>query len=327
MFRTDLAVPLLLAAALLGSEAWAATGLEWQWEGVEHRFYIQAQVRPSELMWFRAENNREVRVAEFRVNLSTTCRPERLVGKRGWELRCDLDDFGIAAAPVASEQGLLLPILDELDDKFTGAWLQVVFTRDGRVKNVDLEGVDKSNRRISQIHESMRLVLVRAFAGLDLQLPKNGDDKGKGSWKQKAALAMGFPSDLGTMGSAEIIHEITATDGDVVELSSTGRGVLGSGEMVEVAGQERPKNLYDMSLSGTARFDVGRGLLLSREYLVEGNPTASSMMADGWAGIPYVQAVQVSWVEPGVDLPVVGDNQELDAVAHPHAHIRPGQVE
>jgi len=188
----------------------------------------------------------------------------------------------------------------------------VAFGRDGRLRNVDLEGVEARDRRTSEIREAMRLVMTRVYAPLDLQLPKNGDDKDRGAWKQGSSVVLEFPSDVGSMGSAKVRHTIVATEGSVVTIETTGRGTLGSGQMVEVApGQERPANLFEMSLAGRARFDTARGLLIDRDYTAEGTPTASSLTSDGREGYPYVQVAHLELIEEGTEPPPLGANQEI----------------
>ncbi len=307
-------VAALLLCAVLPSHARATEGLEWKLEDGSVRYHLQAQVRLSEMLWFRSERNDNARVAEFRVDVLTSCKPSQ-AQKKGWELRCDIVAVGLQAAPLPQDAGKMGPIAEEMAQSLTGTWVQVDFRRDGTLKNLHLEGIESENRRVSQIHEILRLVLVRAFAGLDLKLPKKGSDGGKGSWKQKTSLSMGFMSDQGTLGSSATTHEITATEGSVVEITSQGQGTLGSGEMILINGQERPRNLYDVVFQGVARFDTARGLLVYREYIVDARPTASALLAEGTEGVHYVQAVRVQLVEEGQDAPAVTESGEYDFLA------------
>lgn len=301
-------MPTLLIALL--TSAWGTTGLAWQWDGPQ-TWVVQTQLRIPSEFWLQAERNLQVRVAEVRTNAVLDCAPERTLGKRGWEIRCDVRDFGIQAAPESTDHGLL-EILDELDGRLTGqAWVEVVMTADGRVRSVDLEGVDKSNRRLQEIHESLRLLLTRSMAGFDLRLPRKGDDKDAGEWEQGAPLAMGLLTSQGTMGSARITHTLTPGEAGVVEIASAGRGVLGSGETIAVNGNERPRDLFDMSLEGTATFDTAHGRLLRREVVVHGQPTASSVSAEGTPGVASSQAIVLTWVAPGTELDPIGPNAVL----------------
>ncbi|MBW1878085.1 MAG: hypothetical protein JRJ84_06975 [Deltaproteobacteria bacterium] len=311
-----LAVRLARALVLVGAlstsgRAGAVTGLEWQLGEQPVRYLITARVQLPELMWFNAEVNVETRVSEFQVDLVTRCISAGEAGKKGWQLICAIEDIALRAAPAASESGRTLLVLDEWDEKLLGATVQLLFNRDGRLRNVDLEGVEASDRRTSQIRETMRLVMTRVYAPLDLQLPKNGDDRDRGTWKQGSSVVLEFPSDVGSMGAAVVRHTVLAVEASVVTIETTGRGTLGSGEMVQVAGQERPANLFEMSLAGRARFDTARGVLLDRDYVVEGRPTASSVSAEGREGYPYVQVAHLELVGEGVEPPPLGANQEI----------------
>jgi hypothetical protein len=294
--------------ALLGGSATAhaTTGLVWQWPEEGRQYSIQAEVHVAEAFWMRSEFNLDIRVTEFRFFAVTTCKPAANIGKSAWELQCTLDDVAVSAAPASANEAqreALQGVLDEWDKKYTGAFVQMSFKNDGRVRQLDLEGVKKGNRRLNEIHEAMRLVAARGFSGFDLQLPKKGDDKGKGQWKQNSPLTMKFPSDKGTMGSADVVYEVESEKAGLVKIVSSGRGTLGSGEMIVVGDVEQPKNLYKMTLGGQAVFDTTSGLLKVHEFMTEGTPTASSELGDGFAPLKYVQALrlaEVSGVAPSV---------------------------
>lgn len=303
---------LSLVLCALSLPAAAADGLLWRWpEGEVRRYHIKADVRLSEWLVLRKEANSDLRLAQFLVGVNTSCSPVARVGKRAWELDCKIDDVQFIGATTRADSGKLLPILDELDDKLVGASMQIIFGEDGRIRNVGLEGVDKSWRRAILMQETMRLMLTRAFASLELQLPKKGDAKGR-SWKQKGGHVMAFPSPYGTMGLAETTHQVSKTKDGLVQIASKGRGVVGPGEMITVrpGEPERPKNLYDLRIEGVATFDTTSGTLVERQYLVQGEPTASSVIAEGGGGVHYVQAVRLVHVPAGQEMPPLGPNQE-----------------
>jgi hypothetical protein len=76
-------------------------------------------------------------------------------------------------------------------------------------------------------------------------------------------------------------------------------------------GSDMPANQYKMTYRGTATFDVAKGHLVQRDYLVETNATASSLQADGFGGVPYVQAVHLEYVPAGADAPAIGESVAL----------------
>lgn len=183
---------------------------------------------------------------------------------------------------------------------------------DGRLRNYNLEGLSKEWRRENRMIETLRLVLGRAFASFDMQLPKKGEARGK-PWRQTGVLAMSLPSASGSVGQSSIDHEVKKVEGNRVEILSSGRGIVGSGEMIAVqpGAPERPANMYDMSLQGFALFDVELGTLVDRQYVVQGAPTASSIASEGTEGISYVQAVRLMLIPEGEQAPALGPNREL----------------
>lgn len=289
LFAAGSALVLLAAPTL----AQAATGLAWQWAGPQ-RYHIVARVHVPMLANFAAEHNHEFRAAQYQVELVTSCAPAREIGKSGWELKCDIEDVALNVVPAqAYDAEKALAIVEELDGRLDAGWVQLTFSADGRVKNLDLEGVEKGNTRTAAIQESLRQIMLRAFSSLDLELPAKGDDKGKGTWRTSNLMAMSVPSKQGTIGAVQVVHVIDSTEGAVVSWKSSGKGVVSTGETVNVGGVEKPLGSWDMNYEGFARFDTARGLLLERELIVEGQPTASSLQADGAAGHPYMLAARV----------------------------------
>lgn len=292
---------------MLAAVAHATTGLAWQFDAPV-RYELGVAVYFPQAVFIRAAENREARAIEIDVHLVTTCTPVGPLGK-GWQVRCRIDDLALGALAIAPDAGRLDPIVAEWDTVLTGATVELALQSNGRIKVLDLEGVPKGNDRLSEIQETMRQVLRRAFALIDLELPKKGDDKGRGEWRQGTALAMEFPTAVGTLGSAALQHRITGTNDGVVTLSTAGKGTIGSAETVSVRGNEQIRDLFEATLEGTATFDTARGRLVERQYLFEATPTASSAASQGARGFPYVQAARLVLLEDGqtVDLGVSGE--------------------
>lgn len=305
--------------AMAPAQAWATTGLQWQVDG-PLRYEIDAQLQLPQLMMLRAQRNDEARVSEVRLSVVTTCTPSEVLGKRGWELSCTLDDIAIALAPHDLDRAPAERILEDWDGMLTGATVEIVLWSDGRVRSVDLEDVTlrDQNRQTNNIVETQRFLLARAFAALDLQLPKKGDDKGRKVWTQRESLVLGLPTSMGTMGSAVIDHAITATEGTVVEITTRGRGTVASGETVSVGGEERPADFFEMTLEGTASFDTEAGAMIARDYATRGTPTASSLTSAGAEGYPWVQVVTLRRLLPDAEV-TLGPNRLVEREDAPRA--------
>jgi hypothetical protein len=296
------------------SAAQATTGLVWTWEeDSARRYFIEAELLLPELLLLQQAENVNVRVSEVTVMLNTMCRPDGPPGKKTVVVHCTIDDVRLVAAPVRSEVGRLLPILDEMDAALLQATVELTLTRDGRVRGLSLQGMDDRIRRLRQIQESLRQVMLRAFASLDLSLPKKADDEGR-SWRDATSRSMGFVTNTGTYGKAELVSAVVSQEGDIVQIDTQGQGIMVPGDDQAVRTPEgamvaRTKDSYDMSHRGTTRFDVANGHIVERMYRVDGVPTASSQVAEGGAGVSYVQSVRLKLVSG--EMPALPPNGEL----------------
>ncbi len=312
--RTWLSAALALLVGVLVAlprTARATEGLEWKWAAdQERRYLMQANVRLPEYFFVQSPLNKNLRLVEFYVAAVTRCKNGPKAGKRTVELRCTFEDVQYKAAPPQSDAGRgLVELLDQWDELLSQATAQVVFSRDGQVKNISLEGVDTRIRRFREIEETIRLTVVRMFAGLDLELPRKGDDKDE-SWTQREALALALVTKSGSFGVSRLVLEVKAKKGPVAIIRREGEGTISSGETVGTSGRERPRNTFNMQLQGEAQFDTEKGELVSHDYAVSGEPTPSSTLATGTAGTLYVQAVHVELIPEGAKVAPLGPNEE-----------------
>lgn len=291
----------ILAGLALAVPAHATSGLEWQWDEAERVYHILGEVQLPELVWLRAFNNKEVRLSGFRLELMTTCKAAEAAGKKAWEVHCRIDDVSLQAVRFPGDPpGTTDEILVEWDERLTGKHVELLWRKDGRIRDVGWVDLVRRNRRDGENIEVMRQLMVRAFAPLDLELPKKGDDGGTGAWDQGDTLLLTLPSSGGTVGGTQVTHTIAAEKDGVVKVGTAGEGTISNAQSIDTtAGQANLANTYKMTLRGEAMFDTGQGHLLKREVLAAGAPTASSNLADAFAGLPYVQAFRVDLVPAG----------------------------
>ena len=296
--------------------AWATTGLAWQWGAEEERrYFMEAELLLPETVVLSQAENINVRVSEITMTLVTTCRLVPPPGKKSFELSCSVDDIRLVGAPVRADAGRLLPVLDQLDAAMLQAEIQVTMTRDGRVRTVSLEGLEDRLRRLRMIEETMRLMVQRGFAGLDLRMPKKGDDEGR-AWEDSSSLSLGFLTMMGTYGKGLVYHGVTEVDGDVVRIESQGGGVMMPGNDQTIVTPDgssvsRSRDSYEMVHRGVTLFDVAKGAVVERTYQVTGLPTSSSQIAEGAAGVSYVQNLRVLALDGGQAAPRLPGNGEL----------------
>jgi hypothetical protein len=305
----------VFAAACLATSlpASATTGLAWQWEEDETRQYVvRADVHlPGGRPMF-AEKNIDAYFTRAKVVLLLSCAPKATMGKKGWLMKCDIDDAALSAEPLPNSIGLVEQVIPEWTNVWINdAWVEFNLTRDGRVRSIDLEGVDKSIRRKQFIWESMRQLMVRALAPFNLQLPKKGDDKGYGYWVQQDHIGLTLPSNQGSLGGVNVIQKLTELPDlpeNVSFIVSHGEGTIATGEEV---GDVSIRNSYGMVLDGSGRFDREAGVLLESQFYAEGRATASSTQAEAGLNAGYYQTSYVQLLAEGAEAPSMGPSEEL----------------
>lgn len=278
-----------LLAALLTSPAVAEAASVSEAEpaiAASERIYIDTSVRLPLFMWFLSDFNREVRTSGFDIELVMTCKSER-VTRRAHETRCRIDDASLQGIPMPSERGRLGPVVEEMREKMVGAELIMQVRNDGKIRNINLREAfrdGRRHRRIRLMNENLRLVLQRAVAGLDLQAPREPLQPGM-TWGQGDTLLTGAPVTVGTLGSTSLVHQSREEEPGFVTVRTEGKA------MIAPAGPlgGTPTNFFDTRVVVESVHHADSGLLSARAWTVVGQPTSSSALAEGFAGIPYVQ--------------------------------------
>ena len=286
---------MLLSSALAVQQA-APESLEWDWSEPQ-RYYLETEVRLPYLMWLGKQFNEQARVNAFQLRLVTDCVPGA-EGKRRSEVFCTIEEIGIKASGVRQEQGLLQPILEEIDERLTGTVVQLEVRHDGRLANIDLEKLSRRNRRVGRINENLRLVLTRAFAGLDLPMPRRADDP---QWVQHDAWILRAPAAQGSVGTAQLVHQWGDELAGRHQIVSGGRAIIVPANSL---------NQYDARMTSEAWFDSVNGRLIDRVWTMAAGPTPSSALAEGTAGYPYLQVGRLAALGADQSHPV-GETEEL----------------
>ncbi len=300
----------LLTAPAEAAEA--AEGLVWTWDA-PRRYLLELDLVPNRALLLQAEKNIEARVPAINLKIDTTCSvfEDR---KTATDLRCTLDDLGMQVLPFPADVGRVTPVLDEIESTMKKAYVQLTLGKDGKVRSIDLEGLETQNvnDRVRNTQEVMRLILVRAFAAFDLELPPEGVTPESGVWTHNGSEIVGFPSMNGTTGSVPIDIRIARTAGTVLTLSTKGSGTAGPGD-AQGRGSIGASSMYDLTVSGWANFDTATHAITGRQYEVSGPPTASSGAATGDSSVNYLQKVRMTLVKEGDPPPQVGANGEYTA--------------
>lgn len=294
MFRDKLRLISLIACFLGFSQPALAdtSGFEWQWGGEERRWFIETDVVLPAYMWFHKDRNASVRVVSFQLQLVMGCQVADVL-RKGWELHCEIENAAIRAAGTSGDTNKVQEILDEVHQKLNHAILSVNITKNGLVSSVDFNEYQVSdvNRQTSLMRETMRLVMARAVAGFDMELPKNGVITDP-IWPQYEALLMRSPSSSGSQSSNQIIHRvIDARDNGLHVIETAGKGLMNAAHLTG--------NLYNAELYAFGVFDVSSGYLRERAWTVFASASAGSAFNEGYQTIPYIQWGRIVSMTPG----------------------------
>lgn len=282
----------------------------------EALWWIRTEIALPQTVWFAGERNVQARVVGLQLTGLYRCSPAEHVRGQVHEWTCIIEDFGIVAAAMKRDTDDLAEVLELWDKALTGAEVELRLHADGRVVGLDLEGVSKRNPREAGMQETMRLMLLRSFAGLDLQLRARELEVGE-AWAQFESQLFLAPSASGTIGSSQTAHRIQEIDGGRVVIDSMGKGTISpgmwgapgtSGVRDHAKSRESVMDIdyYDTLLESVTVFDADQGVMVERVWTATAHPTAGSRAAEGRAGLPYTQRGQLRTVLEGAPRPSVG---------------------
>lgn len=250
-----------------------AEPLAWAWQvGHPVRYHAELSRERDDGDWHLAMRNIEARARATNLALDTSCQAVQVL-RKGWAMECVLDEVRISGtAMVEGEQERLSAIFDEHEDHLRGATAVFEMGITGRIKSFDIRAFEARTERESQVHDSLRMLLVPAFAQLELELPKGGDDNGK-AWKQGGSpMVTQLRSSYGTAGAVVIHHTVEGHEDGLVLIGTEGRGTVAYGLAVESDGTKT----IAVDLAGSAAFDQAAGVLARRESMVVGRFTAGA---------------------------------------------------
>lgn len=265
----------LLAMLILGvflPTTASANELAWGWKnGEKVRYRLETVINMPYGTWFLATNNLEARANESTQVIETTCVAQGEF-ETGWDLRCQLDKVRFSGMATPGDEQKLARIFKEYNEQLNGKSVEFELSSTGRIRAFKLKGVDQNYSRSSFVFEQVRLLLLRSFGLLELELPRKGTAKGD-AWKQGGTpVLLTLRSSEGTAGGMNLRHSVKERSVSALVIESDGRATVSPGGAVEAAGSM----LIGLRLSGTADFDIARRLLLRREYIAIAEKTVSS---------------------------------------------------
>ncbi len=285
-------IPFLALSALANADPVVSSVADWS---VARRYSFESEVHLPQPIVLAADHNKSARVLGWQMRLVIDCAAGVPQTKRLTEVTCEVEDVGLLAAAYGPDQGRLDKFLPEIHEKLLEAVVQIQVRADGRLVNIDLDDVRRSSSREGRISENLRLMVARAVAGLDQPAPD-----GERQWAQYSGVLLALPSHIGSPGGVEIIHQLETVRPDgwaVVETE-------GHGTVVIPTEDARLENAWSVRLSATSGWDTKTSSLASRRWLVVGDPTPGSLIAEGFAGQPYLQAGSLTRLSPGATVDV-----------------------
>ncbi len=236
------------------------------------RWFIETEVGVPWKVTFNKDENKSFQTQEYQLRTVLACDKDWKLGNHKYEVDCAIEDFALVASiaePNVTEKDVLRvqEVLDEIDAKLSSTHVQLQVADDGRVLNLQLEGLDADNRRQNVMSETLRQVLSRVVVGFNLKMQKfNQLHEGKWQEFNSTVLTMPLPAGVpGAIGSNLLVHYLNRFQGHVI-VQSIGRGSTNVGD-----------TLYTLNYTGVSVFDPNDGFMTDRVWALEGEPTASAL--------------------------------------------------
>ncbi len=259
--------------------------LSWRWEG-EQRFRSELVIETPLSFTYIGAANLEARAVQTVIAAEYRCTPTAV--KKGWELDCAYTRVEMKGKALGKEQEKLNAIFAEYQRLLSSAHLQIQVRPDGGMRDLDLEGVAKTNARQAEVQEILRMLSRRVVLPLFVSTPKDGVDPGK-AWKHSGFHPAFELLDLAsTTGGVVLETQVSKQVAGTWLLTSQGRGSVAT--QIEVEGGLGASTM--MQVAGESRFDPKLGMVVYSEFLTVGNRLSSTAQVGdprryscgGWVG-------------------------------------------
>jgi hypothetical protein len=267
-----MSAPLALALLWL-TPGWAQpSALAWSWPAGEIRaWHVEITRERVDGDWHKGALNLEARAIQTNLAVDLVCQAGEPVSA-GWVLDCRFPALQLSGTAFSGEEDALRGVFAEYRERMADAVAHVEVSRTGRIRSFDLDAFTPRNAREAEVEDCLRMLMIRPFALLELELPRGGDDKGR-PWRQGGSpLVTQLRTSYGTSGGLRVEHRVTARDGARVSVKTEGRGTVAYGLAIESDGAKT----IGVDLVGHAEVDLATGALLSRDTMLVGRFTAGA---------------------------------------------------
>ena len=273
------------------------------------RWYIKTEIVMPYPITFFADINAEFRAIAFQVRTVLACDEDRLVAKRRMQVDCRVEDVGLRFTPLESMMSsgkawgkvnheAVAKVVTELHDKLSKATMRLQADDLGRVDDIAIHGVDTSDEKSASTAESLRMIMSRVLVGFDMRL-RRYERLQAGAWAEYDSRLMTFPFTTEAMGGSEVLDKLETRQGHRI-VQTVGKGMLSDGQ----------GNYWDTRLVGVSVYDGKDGIMTERVWALNGMPTASSAVAEGESGLPYLHAGRIRQIQPS-EHPNCGPSTEV----------------
>lgn len=280
----------MLLSALFALATAEAAAPAWAWQpGRAELYHLETLLLNPRGVTYWALNNLDARASRVHVQADTTCTPVA-VGKNLWEVSCTFAHLKLdGTAYTEPEEGELDTILAEWSTRIKPITVVMTMSRDGRVRDFDVEGLARTDTRSALINDQIRTLLSRSFSLFDLELPPEGDDWKRG-WEVKAVTpVLQLQTASGTLGSALVKYTSKGELEGLHEIVYGGKATVSPGAAIDAG---TGSLTFDTRIAGSVLWDMSVNLPAYRDVTVEGYRTASSDETGGGAEYAMVAALQ-----------------------------------
>ena len=252
-----------------------ADNLVLNWEHTAPvRYHLETMVdTPRSHMWISTANE-QARATKNHMTMDVACTGAR-AGKH-WAVDCAIEAVALHGVALHGEEAVLDRVLAESVALLEGKSIQLSVAADGRIRKLDFDGIYVDDSRAGAMIEGMRQMIRRVFSPMDVQLPKDGNSKGK-SWKQKGSpLAMELLTAQGTSGGVVMKHRVIegGEEGRVLYVTE-GRGSVAEGANMEAG----TTSFMKVAMKGRGEFNTKMGVLNWAEVSTKADYSASALNA------------------------------------------------
>lgn len=192
------------------------------------RWHVEGEVLMPVPLVLGVDRKHAVRTAGTQVRMVLACNVDH-AGKKRAEVDCAIEDISwkalaVSGAPGPRQQARIDANLQALDQATSAATLQLQVRSDGRITNVDLEGIEARNSQDRLLQEGIRQVLAQAMGGFHLHLRDPGSLPEV--VRERNAKLMQMPSPTASRGSSMLTHTVARHPDGYDVLTTEGSGMV-----------------------------------------------------------------------------------------------------